>query len=288
MNIADILNLLFGVAGLLGTIFGFYSYYKGREQQKPRCHYTTHRDILKLSVEGASNIRIYYKDQEVHRVFTTYIWIWNAGKRPIKDSDIPTQSPIILTLADKFFPLKLLDFRVIKQSRDAINFQVLRNDDASLKILFSFFDQNDGAVIEIQHTGSLKTEVIIEGIILGVVEGFKITSNDREMRGAVSSRQIDHPFRRNFTRLELRDRAIISIFPATLFALFSAIPLFSASNFSLLPFLINVSIILCIIFLIFMFFITILDHLPFPKNLEVDSSAITPSEDNSSNSPDAT
>ena len=180
MDIKDLVNYGGFIIGILGILLSFYLYKKGQEKKDPRCLYKTYRNISRLSDNQDSKIKIFYDQKEVSRVFTTYIWIWNNGKKPINKSDIPSQSNIIITLNDDEFTPEILDFQVIKTTRDAINFSVERYSETSLVISFDFLDQDDGAILEVQHKGSGETDFLITGIILGVPDGIKIIETKKK------------------------------------------------------------------------------------------------------------
>jgi hypothetical protein len=82
--------------GLFGILLSIYLYKKGIETKEPKCYYKTKRNISKLSGGKNSKIKIYYGNNEVSRIFTTYIWIWNNGRKPISKSDIPEHSTMKL------------------------------------------------------------------------------------------------------------------------------------------------------------------------------------------------
>jgi len=174
MDLNDLVNYGGFIFGVLGIALSIYFFKKGLEAKDPRCYYKTIRNISKLSDDDDTKIRIFYGQEEVTRVFTTRVWIWNHGKKPIYRVDIPPQSNIKITLQDNEFTPKILDFEIIKMSRPDINFLVSPIGETSLTIGFDFLDQNDGAVLEIQHTGSKETELAIEGIILGVPDGLRL------------------------------------------------------------------------------------------------------------------
>lgn len=174
IDLRDLSNYGGFIIGILGIILSLYLYRKSLEAKEPRFYYKTYRDIEKLTVGKSSDIQVLYKDQDVDRVFSTYVWFWNGGKKPINKQDIPQQSKIIFRCIDKEFPAKVLDYRILRTSRDAINFVIGEKGDDFISIGFDFLDQNDGAVLEIQHTGSYETEVQSEGIILGVPDGVRV------------------------------------------------------------------------------------------------------------------
>jgi hypothetical protein len=176
MDIRDLANYGGFVIGVIGIILSVYLYQKALEKKEPRCFYRTYREIEKLSSSGDSNIQILYKSKDVDRVFTSYLWLWNKGKKAINQSDIPPQSNISIVLNDKEHHSRILDYRILKASRDEINFRVTSVNDNKFSFAFDFLDYNDGAVIEIQHTGSYDTEIGTEGIILGAPKGIAVIS----------------------------------------------------------------------------------------------------------------
>ena len=197
MDLSLITNYIGVAFGIISVGLSVYLYRKSKESKDPLLHYRTYRDIIKLSSTDNPNIRIHYKSEEVDRVFTTYVWFWNAGKRPINRADIPPQAGLRLQLTDPSQKLAILDYRIIRPSRDAVNFTVSRVDDTSLALQFDFLDYQDGVVIEIQHTGSYRTTVTLEGIVLGAPEGVKIVQVERG-RQRIGEDRDENP--RSFTR----------------------------------------------------------------------------------------
>ena len=181
MELKDLVNYAGFVIGILALILSIYFYIKGLETKDPRCYFMSARNISKLSREEDSKIRLYYGEKEVSRVFTTYVWVWNNGRKPITKQDIPSGSKTLVHLRDDKYPPKILDYTIVKMSRDKIGFVVAQVDESSLSISFDFLDHYDGAMFEVQHTGSADTELEIEGIILGVPNGVKIINKNPKM-----------------------------------------------------------------------------------------------------------
>jgi len=180
LTLREIINYAGFFIGLLGIVLSIYLFKKGIEAKDPRFHFRTFKNIYKLSDEEDSKIKIMYGREEVSRVFTTYVWIWNNGKKPINKADIPEQSKLKITLHDEKFNPKILDYKVAKVSRSEINFFASNGEENTLVLNFDFLDHYDGAVLEIQHTGSSETELDSDGIILGAPEGLKeIKTNNK-------------------------------------------------------------------------------------------------------------
>jgi hypothetical protein len=185
MELRDFINYAGFFIGVLGILLSIFLFIRGKEVKDPRCYFKNIKNIYKLSDEKDSKIKISYNQEEVNRVFTTYVWIWNNGKKPINKADIPCDSKVKINFSDeKFFP-KILDFDVIKESRSEINFSVSQDSETSLIISFDFLDKYDGAVLEIQHTGSEFTELQSSGVILGVPEGLRILPTRNKLKPVI-------------------------------------------------------------------------------------------------------
>jgi hypothetical protein len=203
MDFATSLNYAFGIIGVFGTLFGIYAYVKTREAKEPRCCYRTYRNITRLSPGDNPNIKLLYKTEEVNRVFTTYFWFWNGGKKPISKSDVPNNTDIQLALSDKVHNVQVLDCNVVKTSRDAINFAISKFDDNSITMSFDFLDYKDGATIEIQHSGGFDTKFAVNGIILGAPGGVStraISADEEEKKAEKAGKIIPKRFARKSTR----------------------------------------------------------------------------------------
>jgi hypothetical protein len=211
MDFATFLNYAFGVIGVFGTLFGVYSYLKTREAKEPRCCYRTYRNITRLTPGDNPNIKLLYKTEEVNRVFTTYFWFWNGGKKPISKSDVPNNTDIRLVLSDKVHNVRVLDCNVVKTSRDAINFAISKFDNNSITMSFDFLDYKDGAAIEVQHSGGFDTKFEVNGIILGAPGGVStraISADEEEKKAEKAGKIIPKRLARKSTRRRSIEAAV--------------------------------------------------------------------------------
>jgi hypothetical protein len=208
MDFLTFLNYAIGIIGVFGTI---YAYVKTHEAKEPRCCYRTYRNITRLSPGDNTNIKLLYKTEEVDRVFTTYFWFWNGGKKPISKSDIPANTNIRLVLTDRVHNVRVLDCNIVKISRDAINFNVSKVDDNSITLSFDFLDYKDGATIEIQHSGGFDTKFEINGIILGAPSGVStrvIKADEEEKKAEKAGKITPKRLARKSTRRRFWEAAI--------------------------------------------------------------------------------
>jgi hypothetical protein len=121
--------------------------------------------------EANQKIKVFFEEEDVERVTTTRIWLWNNGRRPVKKEDIPDDEKLHLDFEDVkesgSNPIKILDHDIIKCSRDSMNFRTVIKPPNKVGLEFDNMDGKEGAAIEIQHTGSDKSLLDFKGIILG-------------------------------------------------------------------------------------------------------------------------
>jgi len=220
MDVTTFINYLLA---LFGIIVSIYAYLQSKEVKDPRCYYSTYRDIVKLTKKN-DDIRLYFRTNEVDRVFTTYLWFWNKGRKPILKSDIPEKSKIALQLSDPSNEFQVLDSRIIKTTRSETDFSIHTTSQNLIEIQFEFLDRNDGVVIEVQHTGSYKTIVESRGIILGANKGIQVKGYDNK---SSLSKHDERPRPYRIARQSER----ISLFMFALFWIAFSGYLFSSSRF---------------------------------------------------------
>src|SRR5213594_2522854 len=185
-------GLLVGVAiGLIGIMVTVIVAVRSAEKKKPTYAGATYLKIA-TSADAPEDIQIAFKGAPVHRVTSTFIWFWNAGRRPIKSEDIPATQPLVLSIRDEAAQATILDFAIRKVSRPAINFEVAKLNDASLRLTFDFLDFHDGAVVEVQHVGGPLSIPEITGVVLGAPAGLRrrlryLSKSDRKKLLAKSS-----------------------------------------------------------------------------------------------------
>jgi len=153
---------------------GATAYFARRYSEKklPRFSSTTETRIA-TSKDAPDGISVSYKGQAVKRISSTLVWFWNAGRRPLKREDLPATQPLEIQLEDGDESREILDVVVRRVSRQAIGFAASKCGPSGVTVTFDFMDQNDGAAIEILHTGSVHTEAGFSGIILGAPKGLK-------------------------------------------------------------------------------------------------------------------
>ncbi|MCA1578337.1 MAG: hypothetical protein LC794_13350 [Acidobacteria bacterium] len=168
-GILNYIGLTLGILSILATVYFAVRY---AERKEPRFISLNDRKIA-VSDDAPEEIQIFYKGEKVEQVTSTLIWFWNEGKRPIKKEDLSRSQPLLIKLQSDETPIEILDVSVRKSSRDAIGFKAIKNSHSSVSVEFEFLDYRDGAVVEIQHTGTRQTSVEVVGVVLGSPKGIR-------------------------------------------------------------------------------------------------------------------
>ena len=193
---------------VIAIVVAIILYFRSKREEKPG--YVS-RTIELVGPHGAlaDEVRILYGSEEVPRVSSTRIIFWNRGRQTIDRQDIRKDYPLEIVFhrydlqpsmtndkstghEKRLFEIaclediRVLRSRVHKMSREHILFDVLDHTrDKSLpenkvRITFDFLDQNDGADIEVLHTGDRDVQFNVQGVIRGVAEIKNLGSFGRE------------------------------------------------------------------------------------------------------------
>ena len=84
---------------VLGVVLTIYGTRKTLERKDPRL-YCAYFEKIALTENPVPGVEITFEGRAVERVTTTFVWFWNAGRRPIHRSDIPTSQPIRIAITD--------------------------------------------------------------------------------------------------------------------------------------------------------------------------------------------
>ncbi len=153
--------------GLLGILASITIYFRSKSRVDLRFVYKHIREVSRIS-SAHRKIKVTFEKNEVPRVTRTLICIWNNGRRPLRRDDIPKNDRLTFTLHDPKADVEILDFDILKVVRPSTNFTVKGHADAPGVVLdFDYLDRRDGAIIEIQHTGTADASLVLGGVILG-------------------------------------------------------------------------------------------------------------------------
>jgi hypothetical protein len=158
------------VLGILGLGFGVYQIAR---RTGPRLVYQ-HRGTRLIEADGGllpQEVVVYFDGKEVPRLSLSETVIWNAGKAPLRGSDISHLDPIALSFGSDG---EILKANIEKRSRSAnsLKLHLFEDEKSKLFISFEFLDYNDGAYIRVLHSGD-RLEPGFSATIVGLPKGLE-------------------------------------------------------------------------------------------------------------------
>jgi ABC-type transporter Mla subunit MlaD len=88
------LNNVGVVLGVLGILFTVLFAIRYARRKDPRMYALTEQKVA-ISPDDPADIEIRYGGVNVDRISSTLLWFWNAGKEPIRGTDIPPAQPLV-------------------------------------------------------------------------------------------------------------------------------------------------------------------------------------------------
>lgn len=159
-----IVGIIGSIASVIGIPLAIYFYLV--TQEKPDLIYFVHP--AKASVvrtDQSSQLSVQFDGRSLKSDVTAIqIAFWNAGKKPIKYSDI--LSPLIIKTKNKE---KILKVNLRKKSRDIVHIDIDSSKSANgeVKITWNILEQNDGGVLQIIYAGNETVEIKAHAILVG-------------------------------------------------------------------------------------------------------------------------
>lgn len=157
----DIIGTTVGISGIL---FGYYLYRVGRRVKEPSWSIRSN-NLIRNYGSRLAGLRVQFGDQDVQNLTVSRILFWNAGGDTIRKSDITSANPL------KIIPCNdaaLLEARVLSASSESNKVSCIAHADQKGAFLeFDYLDRDQGAVIQIVHTGTSSNDLTLVGDIIG-------------------------------------------------------------------------------------------------------------------------
>ena len=158
---------IIGIAGLaLAAVF----YLRSR---KPSIIAVQSRDVSMIGIGAVfpDDVEVRYRGTPVPRLTSSMVWVWNAGKKTVRGSDIVAHDPLRL-----HFGGEVLNVRIITVTREVLRITANISEEEAKKGMvcwgFEFLDPGDGGVLEVLHNGSAEAPKYT-GTIIGLPEGLR-------------------------------------------------------------------------------------------------------------------
>ncbi|MGD2072097.1 MAG: hypothetical protein PVG65_01220 [Candidatus Thorarchaeota archaeon] len=148
-----------------GFVMAIIIYLKSRRQKSP-VHSTRSINIAQDIIPNRfESLELSYNGVRIENFTITKVLFWNDGKETIHLDDIAQEDPLEIFIADD---ARILDIRVIQRKPLTNGFEVNLSDDQSSAMLgFDYIDKDEGAVIQVIHTGRSGKEISLRGRVAG-------------------------------------------------------------------------------------------------------------------------
>ena len=150
MDLGGIVGIILGV---LGIVFAFVFYYKGKKKKK--LVYNTESTVLvSEDLSSYENLRISYNGKEITSLTSTTIKIKNIGNDIIEPNDFVPSTPIIIKANGSFLLQDPTKYK-IEQDNTKNRVSLEKLDDNTIKVIFDFLKPKDSFSITVLHTGEI-------------------------------------------------------------------------------------------------------------------------------------
>ena len=165
MSIDTILGIAGTFLGVVGIATGYIFYLRGKREKEP-CYSISEVNLIKGYSSALKDLKIKYKRKPIENLTVGKVAFWNNGKETINKDDIDTALPPMLLAQDNTI---ILDVKILETTNPANRFSVtLAEDGKSALIWFDYLNNNDGALLQVIHTGISYANYIVYGKIKGV------------------------------------------------------------------------------------------------------------------------
>ncbi|MCM1565126.1 MAG: hypothetical protein FNP40_10855 [Dehalobacter sp. 4CP] len=174
--------------GILSLILGIIFFIKSKKTKNPKVQIRS-INLLRDSVEKFNGLQILYNGNKIPNVTVTKIALWNDGKDTINNSDIASADPLLIKCKDDYLILEAKIIYTKKESNDVKLHQIEQGK--SYAIEFDYLDFEEGAVIQVLHTGNSSNDIQFCGTI--------------KSAGKVNTRKKHQKFIRPFLAIDIID-----------------------------------------------------------------------------------
>lgn len=173
------LSIISFVIAVMGVALAIVFYIKGKRVKLP---YYAIRSANIVSDFGSwmKPLEMRYSSQLIENLTVTKMAFWNAGRDTIDHQDIARADPLTLHVKESY---KILDAKILSEKTPANKFSITTSpDQSSLTLEFDYIDKDEGAVIQLIHTGKSGEDIDFGGSIKGAGKPIRKLSEERQFR----------------------------------------------------------------------------------------------------------
>lgn len=150
--------------GIIGVVASFIFYFKGKQIKKLKIELKS-INLLKNSIENIKGLNIEFLGNSIPNLTVTKLALWSDGNHSIYKQDLAFADPLSINALNN---TSFLEVKIIysKNKCNLITTTLFENN-KQIIIDFDFLNYEDGAVIQILHTGSSSNDIEVSGTIIG-------------------------------------------------------------------------------------------------------------------------
>jgi len=158
----DILTV-FSIIGFLLTVLGVYLGILPIKFQKP-VYIKDNAIVIDITTNPDANLKITYQNEPVQLLSSTNITFWNAGNLQIKQTDIPETTPLLIKSKPGIRIFNVYGYPNCKKENNVRFLPIpgpfpLEPDKVVFPITFEYLSKNEGAKIQVKHSGRSADDV---------------------------------------------------------------------------------------------------------------------------------
>jgi hypothetical protein len=190
---------------IVSMIFALYTYLKNLQIREPKYSVRT-TNLVQENIKKIQGIEIKFEEKIVPTLSISKILFWNSGKKTIKSEDIPARTPLQISINED---CEILSAKLLKPEKELNEGQYkveIDNTKKNVKLSFDFIRYNEGAIVELLHTGKTNSDIFIKGKL---IDGEKIVND------SIYSNFIKSPKAKSIKQIKLE--GWLALIPTTLF-----------------------------------------------------------------------
>lgn len=167
------LNGLFGLIGGLLGVLGVVLFLASRSRSRIAAQINS-LELVGVKSVLPNEIEFLFRGTKVPKVTLSRIAIWNIGNTTLTGDQIVESDPLLIVTSDGS---EILEVTVTRQTREVNQFSCVHLDGFDpnkARCYFDYLDPQDGALVQVIHTGTEKVEVV--GTLRGIKKRILVKS----------------------------------------------------------------------------------------------------------------
>lgn len=156
-----LVNVISISLGIIGISISIYQYVKSLHDSTFFVRINTNSIIF--DSPSISELKLTAQGIELKELSISTITFWNGGMKSINKSDISERNPIRIMFSTN---CNILYSKVLISNNQDSNITIDRFEENSIKLHFDYLKMNNGAKIEVWHTGNFSNILHTEGIFI--------------------------------------------------------------------------------------------------------------------------